>query len=113
MAGIGVYGVLAFNVRRRFPELGIRAALGASPARILRMVMAGGAGAAAAGAGLGLLLALGLSARLEPLLFETSGRDGVVLGVAALCVLLFALVAALRPGLVAARVDPLRALRAE
>jgi predicted permease len=113
MAGIGVYGVLAFNVRRRFPELGIRAALGASPGRILRMVMAGGAGAAAAGAGLGLLLALGLSARLEPLLFETSGRDGVVLVIAALSVLLFSLVAALRPGLAAARVDPLRALRAE
>jgi predicted permease len=113
MAAIGVFGVLSFSVTQRLPELGIRAALGATPAEVMRTVLASGARAVALGLGAGCLLALLLAGRLEPLLFDVSARDPSAYGVAAGAIAIAALVACMVPGRRAARVDPLRVLRSE
>jgi predicted permease len=113
IAAVGVYGVLSFSVRRRTRELGIRSALGASRGAVLRSVLLGGLAVALAGLALGAFAAFSLSTRLQPLLFETSARDPAAYWVAAACIAVFALLASVIPGLRAARVDPLVALRAE
>jgi ABC-type antimicrobial peptide transport system permease subunit len=113
IAAVGVYGVLSFSVRRRTRELGIRSALGASRGAVLRSVLLGGLAVALAGLALGAFAAFSLSTRLQPLLFETSARDPAAYWVAAACIAVFALLASVIPGLRAARVDPLVALRTE
>ena len=113
IAAVGLYGVLSYLVTQRMAELGLRAALGASPRALLGMVLRSGLVAAGAGVGLGLLLVLLVSGRLSQLLFETSPREPLVLGGAGLAVLLVALLATLVPGVRATRVDPMQALRAE
>ncbi|HJU73981.1 MAG TPA: ADOP family duplicated permease [Gemmatimonadaceae bacterium] len=113
IAAVGVYGVLSFSVRRRTRELGIRSALGASRGVMLRSVMLGGVGLAVAGVAAGALVAFALAGRLQPLLFDTSAREPFAYALAAVCIVLFAFVASLVPGLRATRVDPLAALRAE
>jgi ABC-type antimicrobial peptide transport system permease subunit len=113
IAAVGVYGVLSFSVRRRTRELGIRAALGASRAVVLRSVLFGGVAVALVGVAAGGLAAFGLANRLQPLLFETSAREPLAYAIAAGCIVAFALVASLVPGLRATKVDPLVALRTE
>jgi ABC-type antimicrobial peptide transport system permease subunit len=113
MAAVGVYGVLSFSVRRRTRELGIRAALGASPGAVLRSVLLGGVVVALVSVAVGGLAAYGLSGRLEPLLFETSAREPFAYALAGGFIAVFALLASLVPGIRATRVDPLVALRAE
>jgi putative ABC transport system permease protein len=113
IAAIGVYGVLSFTVARRMPELGIRAALGATSRTVLRMVVGGGVATAVAGVALGSTLGLVLSGRIQGLLFETSGREPAVFLVAGATIVTLALAASLAPGIRAARADPLAVLRAE
>ncbi len=113
IAAIGLYGVIAFAVAQRTRELGLRAALGASPGRLLRSVVVSGVGVAALGVVLGTGLALLASARLERLLFHTRGTDPMVFGSAMVIVLAVSAVAAWVPGRRAARVDPMEALRTE
>lgn len=113
IAAVGVYGVLSFSVRRRTRELGIRSALGASRAAVLRSVLFGGLGVTLVGVAAGAFVSFGLSSRLQPLLFQTSAREPVAYGFAALCIAMLALLASVIPGVRAARVDPLVALRAE
>jgi hypothetical protein len=111
MGAVGIYGVLSFSVAQRTPELGIRAALGASPGAVLRMVVLGGLGIAGAGVLLGGMAAYGLAQRLEPLLFETSAREPLAYAIAGTALMFLALVSSLLPGMRAARTDPLVALR--
>jgi hypothetical protein len=113
IAAVGVYGVLSFSVRRRTRELGIRSALGASRGVVLRSVLFGGVVVALGGVAIGAFASWSLSTRLQPLLFETSAREPLAYLLAAACIALFALLASLIPGLRAAKVDPLVALRAE
>jgi ABC-type antimicrobial peptide transport system permease subunit len=113
IAAVGVYGVLSFSVRRRTRELGIRSALGASRGAVLRSVLFGGVVVALGGVAIGAFASWSLSTRLQPLLFETSAREPLAYLLAAACIALFALLASLIPGLRAAKVDPLVALRAE
>jgi predicted permease len=113
IAAIGLYGVLSYSVSQRTHELGIRAAVGATPGRLRRMVLGSGLLAASLGIVLGMVTAYLLSSRVQAMLFQTSARDPYVfLGVAGL-VLIIAAAASLIPGIRATRIDPLRALRAE
>jgi predicted permease len=113
VAAVGLYSVLAFTVAQRTQELGIRSALGASRERLLGLVLGKGVGLVAAGVLVGLGLALLAGPRLEPLLFQVSPRDPLVLGGVALVLLLVAVVASGAPAWRATRVDPSVALRAD
>jgi ABC-type antimicrobial peptide transport system permease subunit len=113
LAAIGVYGVISYGVTQRAQEIGIRVALGAGRARVLRLVV----GHAAALTALGLLLGLGgavlLSRLIGGLLFQVSPTDPPTLGVGVVVLTGVALIAALLPAERAARLDPAVALRAE
>ncbi len=111
LAVIGVYGVLAWAVARRVGEIGVRMALGARAADVLRMVMKQGARMIAAGLVLGTAGALALGRVLASQIPEVAAADPLVLGGAVLALAAAALVASWLPARRAARVDPLHALR--
>jgi putative ABC transport system permease protein len=113
LALAGVYGVMAYSVSQRMPELGVRVALGASPRSIMSLILTQGARLAVAGLVLGLGLSLLASRLLEGLLFNVAPRDPVMLAVVAVSVALTMLAACYIPGRRAVRVDPMIALRAE
>jgi putative ABC transport system permease protein len=113
LAAIGVYGTMAYWVARRQRELGVRVALGSSPGGLVRLVVGRGARIAAiAGAG-GLGGAVLLAGTLEPLLFQTDPGDLTVFATALIGLGALVLAACAVPAMRAARVDPIRALRAE
>jgi putative ABC transport system permease protein len=113
LACAGIYGVLSFVTARRTQEMGIRAALGATRAALLRLVLVGGAAPVLAGIALGLAGALGLTRVLESLLFATSPTDVPNLVAVSALFLLVALAACLVPAWRAAAVPPMVALREE
>jgi ABC-type antimicrobial peptide transport system permease subunit len=111
LSGMGVYGVMAFTVHRRTRELGIRAALGAEPGRMLRTILAGGMRLALPGLILGVVLAILAARLLRGLLLGVSPLDPWALGGVTLAILGMVLGGTLVPALRAARVDPAEALR--
>jgi predicted permease len=113
LAAIGLYGVMASTVRDRTHELGVRVALGATPARLRASVLAQAGVIAAAGGSVGLLGSLATGPFLRTLLFEVPPLDPVALLGAAAALLLVVLVAAYVPASFATRADPMHALRAE
>ncbi|HEV8196217.1 MAG TPA: FtsX-like permease family protein, partial [Gemmatimonadales bacterium] len=113
IAAIGLYGVLSFAVTQRTQELGIRAALGATPSRLMRLILGNGMVTAVVGTILGTALAVAMSGRITPLLFRTSALDVVVYAGTAATILGVAAVASWIPGRRATRVEPVRALKAE
>jgi predicted permease len=113
VAATGLFGVLSYAVSRRTQEIGVRMALGACPAAVLGMVMAGAGRLLAAGVALGLAGAWGATRLLRGLLFEVTPTDPLALGGAALVLLLAALAATAIPARRAVRVDPMVALRHE
>lgn len=113
LAGIGLYGVMAFWVRGRRREIGIRAACGATPRRLLGLVLARGGAYLGIGMALGLGLALFLAGGLSALLFGVNPTDPVVVGGIALFLTGVGAAAILVPALRAARTDPMEVLRAE
>ena len=113
LAAIGIYGVLAHGVSQRTREIGLRLALGAERARVVRMVVGQALALAVSGLALGLALAIGLSRLLGSLLFNVEPADTLTYVTAGAGLALVALVASLVPALRAARIDPIAALRAE
>lgn len=113
LAGIGLYGVLAFDVAQRTREIGIRTALGAARGRVLRGVVAEGTKLAGIGVALGLIAAVIAAPYAADLLFHVSPRDPWVLGLAGVTLFAVGILASLAPGLRATRVDPQEALRGE
>ena len=113
LAGVGIYGVLAYSVSQRTREIGVRVALGAEPGRILQLVVAGGARLAIVGVLAGLAGALTLSGLLKSLLFEISPRDPVTFILAPAILMGVALFAAYLPARRASRLSPVDALRTE
>lgn len=114
LAAIGLYAVIAFGVRQREQEFGIRRALGARASNLLRMVLARGFSLAAAGVAAGTIAALWAGRFVEPLLFDgRSPHDPLAFGVAALVLLAIAVMASFVPARRAANADPRRALEAE
>jgi predicted permease len=113
LALAGIYGVMAYSVSQRVPELGVRIALGASPGNIMRLVIGQGAMLAGIGLAVGLGLAL-LSGRvIEGFLFGVTPRDPAILAGVTAVVAIATLAACYIPGRRAVRVDPMVALRTE
>ena len=113
LAAAGLFGVISYSVGQRRRELGIRLALGASPATIGRMIVGEGLRVVAVGMVIGLLLAIGLAQASASLLFGITANDpATFLGVASV-ILLVTLLAAWAPAARAMRVDPAGTLRAE
>jgi putative ABC transport system permease protein len=113
LAGLGIYGVLAFSVVQRRREIGIRRALGATSANVTGMILRNGLGLAVAGLIVGAFLAAASTRAMESLLFGVKPIDPVSMSVAAAIMLLSATAACLIPTLTAARVDPSAVLRDE
>ena len=113
LALAGVYGVMAYTVSQRLPELGVRVALGATPRHVMRLVLGYGAKLAAAGLVIGLALSIAAGRLLQGLLFNVTPRDPVMLALVTVTVALATLAACYVPGRRAVRVDPMLALRAE
>ena len=113
LASAGLYGVMAFTVRRRTAEIGIRMALGADRARILRMVVRQGMVLLVIGLALGAGLGLFLSAQLTQLLFNVQPWDAPVILTTFLVLVASGLTASVVPARRAAAVDPLVALRTD
>ena len=111
LAVIGIYRVIAYSVGQRTQEVGIRRALGAQQADILRLVLSQGLGLALGGVALGLSGTLALTRVMKNLLFHVSTTDPMTfLGIAVLFFVV-ALVASFIPAKRAARIDPMAALR--
>jgi putative ABC transport system permease protein len=113
IAGMGLYGLMAFVVAQRTREIGVRVALGAGRRDVLRLVIGQGAGLIALGLALGLAAALALSRVLRGMLFGVAPDDPITYAVAALLLAAIALAATYLPARRALRVDPQVALRAE
>ena len=113
LAAIGLYGVIAFDVAQRTQELGVRIALGAQVADVLRLIIGAGLRFAVVGVVVGIGIALLLARFVAPLLFGVSPRDPLVLGGVGLVLLAVAAVASGIPAWRATRVDPNTALRVE
>jgi ABC-type antimicrobial peptide transport system permease subunit len=111
LALIGFYGMMAFSIARRTRELGVRVALGASPAALRRMVLRQGAGVVAVGIGIGLAGCLAVTRLLESFLYGLSPTDPLTYGALTAFVAAVGLLACYIPARRATRVDPLTALR--
>ena len=113
LAGLGLYGVLAHSVSQRTGEIGIRMALGAQRAHILRMIVGRGAKLIVAGALIGLGASLMLTRFLSGLLFGVSATDPLTFVGITLLLTIVALLACWLPARSATRVEPMVALRRE
>jgi len=113
LASVGIYGVMAYVVARRSRELGLRAALGASPRALFTQVAARGLALTAIGGTIGLVGALVAGRLLSGLLFHTAAADPLTIGAVAVLLPTITLAACAVPALRAARADPIATLRAE
>jgi ABC-type antimicrobial peptide transport system permease subunit len=113
LAVLGLYSAVAYAVTQRTREIGVRMAVGATAANVVRLILGDGARIAVAGIVGGVALALIGGPFIADLLFEVSPRDPVVLALVGAGVLLATTLASLLPARRAARVDPVTALRVE
>ncbi|HEX5081869.1 MAG TPA: ABC transporter permease [Blastocatellia bacterium] len=113
LAAVGLYGVMAYTVEQRTHEIGVRMALGADRAKVVRMVLRGAFFQIGIGLGLGIPLAIVAGRLMTNQLFGVSPWDPLMLTVASLLLCAAALLASWIPAARAASVDPMVALRAE
>ena len=113
LAAIGLYGVMSYNVVRRTNEIGIRLALGAQSANVLKMIMSESFVLLAIGTGLGLPLAIVATRIIKQQLFALDAVDPISFAIALLVVSLMTVIAGWLPARRAAKVNPVTALRCE
>jgi putative ABC transport system permease protein len=113
LAGLGIYGVLAYAVRQRTSEIGTRLALGAAPAALRRAVVKDALRLVAAGLAVGVPLALVVARSLRALLFGIAPYDPITVVGVCLILTMAAWLAAYLPARRASRVDPMVALRCD
>jgi predicted permease len=113
LSAIGIYGVISYSVAQRTSEIGLRMALGAPRASVLRQVAGSGASLALAGVAIGGAGAFALTRFLRSLLFATGSTDPITFASVTILLLGVALLASFIPALRATRIDPVVALRHE
>jgi predicted permease len=113
LAGLGVYGVITYSVNQRQFEMGIRMALGATPAHVVNQILGEGLWTGAIGAAIGLVAAWGATRLLTATLVDVKPGDPLTLSVVTLVLLTVALLAAWIPARRASAVDPVKTIRAE
>jgi putative ABC transport system permease protein len=113
LAAVGIYSVLAYSVRRRVREIGIRMALGATPANVLRMVLSDGMKPILLGVAIGLAAAAALGRVVSSLIYGVTATDPLTFAGVAFLLVLVGLFATALPALRATRVEPVRTLREE
>jgi putative ABC transport system permease protein len=113
LAAIGIFGVMANLVGERTREIGVRLALGAQRADVLRMILRRAGWLTGTGVCIGLLLAFGLANGVASLLYEVSPNDPMVFATITATITAIALMASWLPARRAARIDPMAALRDE
>jgi predicted permease len=113
VAAVGLYGVVAYNVAQRMPELGVRIALGAHTHHVVWLVIGQGLRFSLAGVALGSALALAAAPWIEPLLFRQSARDPALFGLVSAVLVAIALLACAVPAMHATRAHPATVLRGE
>jgi putative ABC transport system permease protein len=113
LAALGIYGVTAYSVTQRAREIGIRMALGANPARVLGMVLAGGLRLSILGVAIGAAGALLATRALESLVYSVSTTDPLTLTATGALLVGAAALASWVPAWRATRLDPAASLRAE
>jgi predicted permease len=113
LATLGIFGLVSFDVTRRTHEIGVRVALGARAADVVRLISTQSVRLTLVGLAFGLLLTVGLTRPLAPLLYGVKPTDAVVLGSTVVVILAASLLACYLPARRAARADPMTALRCE
>jgi ABC-type antimicrobial peptide transport system permease subunit len=111
LGGVGLYGVTAFWVSRRTREIGIRIALGASPAAVVALVLRQGMRRVLIGLAAGMALAVAATRVLSGLLYGVGAADVIAYAAAVLLIVFVSALANVIPARRAARVDPMIALR--
>ncbi|MEP7066364.1 MAG: FtsX-like permease family protein [Gemmatimonadota bacterium] len=113
LASIGIYGVIAYLVGQRAREIGIRIALGASPSRVVRMVVSEGVIMVGVGIAVGVVGAIAVTRLMRALLLDTKSTDPMTYILVTLVLAAVALLASSLPAMRAAQVDPALAMRVE
>jgi putative ABC transport system permease protein len=111
LAGVGIYGVMAYSVEQRTREIGLRMAMGAQPRDVLKLVVGQGMKLVALGLAIGLLAALGVTRWLKTLLFSVETTDLPTYAMIPILLAAVALAACYLPARRATKIDPMVALR--
>jgi ABC-type antimicrobial peptide transport system permease subunit len=113
LAAVGLYGVTAYTVERRTSEIGVRMALGANRANVVRLVLRGAFAQILIGLLIGIPVSIGCAHLIAAQLYQVKGWDPLVLGGSVLALGICAFVASIIPAQRAASINPVKALRTE